>query len=115
MGTLEGRTALMTGGGRGIGRGIVLELAKDGADIVIADIDLDNAEKTATEIGDLGRKATVIEMNITREASVATALSTAIAEHGQINISSSMTLTTLVNGCSTVAAACTMSQSNLAR
>jgi len=86
MGVLDGKTALVTGGGRGIGRGIVLELAKDGAAMVIADVDLANAEKTATEITNLGRKATVVEMNVTQDASVETALSTAIAEHGQIHI-----------------------------
>ena len=86
MGILDGKSALVTGGGRGIGRGIVLELAKDGADIIIADIDTDNAEKTAAEIRNLARKATVVEMNITQETSVERALSTAIAEHGQINV-----------------------------
>ena len=86
MSILDGKTALVTGGGRGIGRGIVLELAKDGADIVIADIDLDNAEKTAAEIRDLGRKATIVEMDITKETSVATAFAMAIDEHGQVEI-----------------------------
>ncbi len=86
MDILNGSTALVTGGGRGIGRGVVLELAKDGADIVIADIDLESAEKTASDIRDLGRNATVVEMDVTQEASVAAALSTAIARHSHINV-----------------------------
>ena len=86
MGILDGKTALVTGGGRGIGKGIATELAKEGADIVIADIDLDNAENTAIELRDLGRKVTVVEMDITQEASVASAVSSALGEHNQINI-----------------------------
>lgn len=50
MGQLAGKVAIVTGGGRGIGRGIALVLAKDGADVLIADIDLENAERTAKEI-----------------------------------------------------------------
>jgi meso-butanediol dehydrogenase / (S,S)-butanediol dehydrogenase / diacetyl reductase len=86
MGTLDGKTALVTGGGRGIGRGIVLELAKEGSDVVIADIDLENAHKTATETRTLGRKVTVIEMDVAQETSVVAGISTAIAEHGRIDI-----------------------------
>ena len=86
MGILDGKTALVTGGGRGIGKGIALELAKEGADIIIADIDLDNAENTAIELRELGRKVTVVEMDITQESSVASAVSNALSQHAQVNI-----------------------------
>ena len=86
MGILDGKTALVTGGGRGIGKGIALELAEEGADIIIADIDLDNAENTAIELRELGRKVTVVEMDITQEVSVAAAVSSALSQHAQVNI-----------------------------
>lgn len=86
MGILDGKTALVTGGGRGIGKGIAVELAKEGADIVIADIDLDNAETTAIELRALGRKVSVVEMDITQEVSVASAVSSALSRHAQVNI-----------------------------
>ena len=50
MNQLGGKIAVVTGGGRGIGQGIVLALAEAGADIVIADINLTNAEATAREV-----------------------------------------------------------------
>ena len=46
---LEGKVAIVTGGGRGIGRGIVQCLAEEGADIVIPDIDMEHAEQSARE------------------------------------------------------------------
>jgi 3-oxoacyl-(acyl-carrier-protein) reductase len=54
---LSGRTALITGCGRGIGKAIALTLARFGADIVINDIDQKTAENLAEEISALGRKA----------------------------------------------------------
>lgn len=86
MGTLDDKTALITGGGRGIGRGISLELAKEGSDIVIADLDLENAEKTASDIEDLNRMATVVEMDVADEKSVSAGLEAALAEHDRIDI-----------------------------
>jgi len=52
---LAGKVAIVTGGGSGIGRGIVLAMAKEGADIAIPDIQVLNAEKTADEVKALGR------------------------------------------------------------
>ena len=51
---LAGQAAIVTGAGRGIGRATALELARLGADIVIAELDRANAERTAAEVQALG-------------------------------------------------------------
>ena len=50
MGILDGRGAVVTGGGRGIGRGHCLHLAEQGAAVVVNDIDIDEAKKVVDEI-----------------------------------------------------------------
>ena len=63
--SLEGKLALVTGGGRGIGRAIALKLASQGADIIIDFFRRrDNAEQTAKDIEALGVKAEVIRANV---------------------------------------------------
>lgn len=66
---LQGRTAIVTGGGRGIGRGIVLALARAGADVAIADIDRESAARTAQEVEALGRRAHFAWVDVTDPAS----------------------------------------------
>ena len=75
---LAGQAAIVTGAGRGIGRATALELARMGADIVIAELDKTGAEKTAAEIQALGRKALVLPTDVTRRADL-----TAMAERTQ--------------------------------
>lgn len=86
MGILDGMTALVTGGGRGIGQGIVMELANEGADIAIADVDLANAEQTAGSVGKLGRHCSVIEVDVTSEEQAAAGVAHAVEAHGQVDI-----------------------------
>jgi meso-butanediol dehydrogenase/(S,S)-butanediol dehydrogenase/diacetyl reductase len=86
MTDLSERTAVVTGGGRGIGRGIVLGLAAAGADIVIADIDLDSAEQTAKEVSSLGRRVLVLRVDVTDTRSVEAAVDRAIGELGKVDI-----------------------------
>ena len=70
MARLEGKVAIVTGGGSGIGRGIVLAMAKEGADIAIPDIQVLNAEKTADEVKALGRRALAMKCDVTSSADV---------------------------------------------
>jgi meso-butanediol dehydrogenase / (S,S)-butanediol dehydrogenase / diacetyl reductase len=67
---LAGKVAVVTGGGSGIGRGIVLAMAREGADISIPDIQPQNAEKVAAEVQALGRKAVSMKADVTKAADV---------------------------------------------
>lgn len=62
---LEGKVALVTGGARGIGREIGLLFAKEGADVVICDVNKEIASATQKEIEDLGRKSMSFETDVT--------------------------------------------------
>jgi len=62
---LEGRVALVTGGGRGIGRDIALLFAREGADVVICDVNMEIAKTTQKEIENLGRRSMSFETDVT--------------------------------------------------
>lgn len=62
---LQGQVAIVTGAGRGIGRAIGIELARMGADIVVAELDRANAERTASEVHGLGRRALAVPTDVT--------------------------------------------------
>ena len=57
---LRGQIAIVTGAGRGIGRATAFELARMGADIVVAELDTPGAERTAGEVTALGRRALAV-------------------------------------------------------
>ena len=67
---LAGKVAVVTGGGSGIGRGIVLAMAQEGADIAIPDIQVMNADKVSAEVKALGRKALAMKTDVTSAADV---------------------------------------------
>lgn len=84
---LKGKNALVTGGSRGIGRAIALELAKEGANIVINYTNNDKAaEKTVAEIEDLGVKAIAIKANVSNEEDVFNMVKQVKEEFGIIDI-----------------------------
>ncbi len=62
---LKDKAAIVTGGAMGIGRGIVLCMAKEGADVAIADLQAEAAAKVADEVKALGRNALVVRTNVT--------------------------------------------------
>jgi meso-butanediol dehydrogenase/(S,S)-butanediol dehydrogenase/diacetyl reductase len=86
MGRLEGKVALVTGGGRGIGKGIVEVLSREGARVAVADLNFGNAARTATEIEELGRRAIALELDVSKADQAATAVAQAIDVFGQLDI-----------------------------
>ena len=83
---LQGQVAIVTGGGRGIGRATALELARLGADVVVAELDKSGAERTAGEVGALGRTALAIGTDVTRRGDLAAMVQRTKAELGRIDI-----------------------------
>lgn len=61
---LNGKVALVTGAAQGIGKAIALLLARNGADIVVSDINLEKAEETAKEIRAIGPKAMAVKVDV---------------------------------------------------
>jgi 3-oxoacyl-[acyl-carrier protein] reductase len=76
---LTGRTALVTGGGSGLGRATALRLARGGARVVVADVNAEAAEKVAQECESLG---TPLALDVADSGAVGAALGELFAEHG---------------------------------
>jgi len=83
---LQGQVAIVTGAGRGIGRATALELARLGADIVIAELDAGGADKTAALVKDLGRRAVVVPTDVTKRTDLATMVERTRAALGRIDV-----------------------------
>lgn len=83
---LSGKVALVTGGGQGLGLGIVLKMAEQGADIAIADLSVENAADAARQVEALGRKAYTARMDVTDKDSVNAGVEKITAAAGQIDI-----------------------------
>ncbi|MEX3014720.1 L-iditol 2-dehydrogenase [Gymnodinialimonas hymeniacidonis] len=81
MTRLVGKCALITGAARGIGRAFAETYLREGAQVVIADIDLERARKTATEIG-----ARAVQMDVSDVASIEAGVAEAVGQLGQIDI-----------------------------
>lgn len=83
---LTGKTALVTGAGRGIGRAIATTLAGDGAQVAVLDVDGAAASRVRDEIEALGVKALALTADLTRRAQVERAVAETIQQFGQIDV-----------------------------
>jgi meso-butanediol dehydrogenase/(S,S)-butanediol dehydrogenase/diacetyl reductase len=83
---LADKVAMVTGGGAGIGRAILLAMAREGADALVADIRSDAAEAVAREVRALGRRAAALAVDVSREADVQAAIAEGIRQLGRIDV-----------------------------
>ena len=85
--TLKDKVAIVTGGAQGLGEAICTRLAREGADIVVADINLEGATETAAAIEDAtGRRAIAVKADVTNEEEVAAMVDTAVETFGHLDI-----------------------------
>ena len=85
MKILEGKAAVVTGGGRGIGRGHCLHLAAEGGAVVVNDIDFDEAQKVVEEIAEGGGKASANDDDISRREGARALIQRCVDEFGAIH------------------------------
>jgi len=85
-GRFEGRTALVTGGGRGIGAASARRFAAEGAAVVVSDLDREPAEAVAQAIRDAGGRALPVACDVTERSAVEALFSAAIQEFESVDV-----------------------------
>jgi NAD(P)-dependent dehydrogenase (short-subunit alcohol dehydrogenase family) len=86
MGKLDGKIAIVTGAGQGIGRGVALALAKEGASVILADIQEAACQRTADDIKAIGARALPVTCDVSRRDQVKAVVAVAVKEFGTVNI-----------------------------
>ena len=85
MGLLDNTAGIVTGAGSGIGRAIARIAAREGAQVVVADVNTTTAEKTASGITESGGNAIAVQADVTDESAVSSMVEQAVSNFGQLN------------------------------
>ena len=83
---LKGKTAIITGSGRGIGRAIALAMAEQGANIVVNDVNMESAGEVVAEIEAMGRQAIAVKADVTSGEQIKEMIETCINRFGKLDI-----------------------------
>ena len=83
---LNGKTAMVTGGARGIGKSIAVALTEAGADVAVIDIDLKAAQETASELAAHGARTIAVKADVTDPEQVSRMMKTIVESFGSLNI-----------------------------
>ena len=83
---LENKVAVITGGANGIGKAIAFEFAKEGAKVVVCDIDIDNAEEVCDDLTDKGFESIPIECDVSRKGDVQSMVKNVLKTFQRIDI-----------------------------
>ena len=83
---LKTKVALITGAAQGIGKAVTLVLARHGADVVVADVNIEKAQETAREVEALGRAAMAVRVDVTHLEDVEKMVEAAVQRFGKIDI-----------------------------
>ncbi|MCX5577800.1 SDR family oxidoreductase [Kaistia terrae] len=86
VGRLQGKVAVITGGGQGIGEATVRAFAREGATVVIAERNTDTGARVATDLTTEGLEALFVEMDVTDDASITRMVAGVLARYGQIDV-----------------------------
>jgi len=83
---LEGKNALITGAAQGIGKAVALGMAKEGANVAIADVNMESAQSTSQEVSALGVKSIALKLDVSNQENVINAFKTFTGEFGPLDI-----------------------------
>ena len=83
---LTGKNAIVTGAGTGIGRGIALELARHGANVMVCDRNMDGANETVRMIAEIGTRGYAFKMDVTSEESAEEMAKRCVEQFGSIDL-----------------------------
>src|SRR5579871_3898276 len=86
MARLEGKVALITGAGTGIGRATARAMAEAGAKVVVAEINTASGEQTAQIVTQAGGDCIAVTTDVTQEESVRAAIETAVKHYGALHV-----------------------------
>jgi meso-butanediol dehydrogenase/(S,S)-butanediol dehydrogenase/diacetyl reductase len=84
--SIEGKVAIVTGAGRGIGRAIAMRLAADGADVAVNDINADSAKAVAAEIEAAGRRSAAVPADVSDKSAVTAMVDSTVDSLGRLDI-----------------------------